>query len=302
MFKALIIIFSILLTFSSYGGVCSQNKVELQVLGSGGPELDDGRNSSGYLIWVNNKAKLLIDTGPGISVSYGNVSAKFEDLEAILFTHFHVDHSLDFSALIKGSFFSSRQRDLKVFGPEGNAVMPSATEFVSRAIGKEGLHPYLNSYLGNKGRAKYKVDANNVSLEKNRYTKYKLSKDLELVATAVDHGDIAAVAWRINIFDCSIVFTGDTTNRNQVLSKFSKNANVMVASNSIPEIASKRAMGLHMPPSEIGKIAKEASVKKLLLSHFMKRTLSTQKETTKVIKTSYKGPIKLATDGLVVPL
>ncbi|WP_372655616.1 MBL fold metallo-hydrolase, partial [Halobacteriovorax sp.] len=83
---------------------CQSHNVRLQILGSGGPELDDGRNSSSYIIWYKNKARVLIDTGPGTSTSFSQSGAKFEDLQAILFTHFHVDHSADFPALIKGSF------------------------------------------------------------------------------------------------------------------------------------------------------------------------------------------------------
>lgn len=92
------------------------------------------------------------------------------------------------------------------------------------------------------------------------------------------------------------------TNRFNVLEKFAKNADILVASNSIPEKASKRAKTLHMPPSEIGLIAKKSQVKKLVLSHFFKRTLSTQKETITTVKKTFKGELVLASDGLLVNL
>ena len=87
---------------------CADNDVQLQVLGSGGPELDDGRASSGYLIWVKGRARILVDVGAGTSVNFGQSGAKFDDLQAILFTHLHVDHSADLPAFIKGSFFTAR--------------------------------------------------------------------------------------------------------------------------------------------------------------------------------------------------
>ncbi len=43
---------------------CGTNDVAVQVLGSGGPEMK-GRASSGYLIWQQGKARVLIDTGGG---------------------------------------------------------------------------------------------------------------------------------------------------------------------------------------------------------------------------------------------
>jgi ribonuclease BN (tRNA processing enzyme) len=57
-----------------------------------------------------------------------------------------------------------------------------------------------------------------------------------------------------------------------------------------------------MTPSSIAQIAKQAQVKQLVLSHFMKRTLKIQKETLGIIRQQYLGPIHLATDGLIVSL
>ncbi|MEO1204683.1 MAG: MBL fold metallo-hydrolase, partial [Pseudomonadota bacterium] len=39
--------------------------VAVQVLGSGGPIADDDRASSGYLVWVDGKARAMIDAGNG---------------------------------------------------------------------------------------------------------------------------------------------------------------------------------------------------------------------------------------------
>jgi len=95
-----------------------KNRVSIQVLGSGGPELDDQRASSSYLIWLDSKAAILVDTGNGSGLNLERSGAKVEDLQAILFTHFHVDHSSDFPAYVKGSFFTSRDEDLMIYGPD----------------------------------------------------------------------------------------------------------------------------------------------------------------------------------------
>ena len=57
--------------------------------------------------------------------------AQMSDLDLILFTHFHVDHSGDFAALIKSSWFEERKRPLPIYGPGGNDFMPSTVEFVN---------------------------------------------------------------------------------------------------------------------------------------------------------------------------
>ena len=51
-----------------------------------------------------------------------------------------------------------------------------------------------------------------------------------------------------------------------------------------------------MPPSEIGKIAGQAKVKKLVISHRMKRTLGIEAETEKLIRDNYSGAVSFADD------
>ena len=44
--------------------VCARAEgITLQVLGSGGPIADDGRASSGYLVWFDGKSRFLVDAG-----------------------------------------------------------------------------------------------------------------------------------------------------------------------------------------------------------------------------------------------
>ena len=104
---------------------CPRKGIFVQVLGSGGPEVGDKRASSSYLVWRDGKARVLVDVGGGSSDNFGRSGAEMEDLDLILFTHFHVDHSADLPALIKSSFFDNRTRDLPVYGPSGNYWMPN---------------------------------------------------------------------------------------------------------------------------------------------------------------------------------
>ena len=126
---------------------CGKDGVWLQVLGSGGPELNDGRASSSYIIWKNGKARILIDMGTGSLFNFEKSHASLNDLDVILMSHFHVDHSNDLPGLIKASFFSDRNRDLLLYGPGGNKLMPSATKFVHALFGSTGAFHYLKSYI-----------------------------------------------------------------------------------------------------------------------------------------------------------
>src|ERR1700730_19453180 len=96
---------------------CGSQGVAAQVLGSGGPELQDKRASSSYLVWEDGHAKALIDAGGGSALRFSESGAQMSQLDVILFTDFHVDHSADFSTLIFSSWFEDRSAPLSIYGP-----------------------------------------------------------------------------------------------------------------------------------------------------------------------------------------
>src|SRR5258708_37568414 len=114
---------------------CGAQGVAAQVLGSGGPELQDQRASSSYLVWDDGRARVLVDAGGGSALRFGESGAQMSQLDVILFTHFHVDHSGDFAALIKSSWFEDSKRPLPIYGPMGNDFMPATSEFVTDLFG-----------------------------------------------------------------------------------------------------------------------------------------------------------------------
>lgn len=145
----------------------------VQVLGSGGPEMGDKRASSAYLVWESGRARALIDMGGGAALRFEEAGAKVNDLDAVLFTHYHVDHSVDFPALIKASFFSDRMRDLPVFGPQGNELMPSTAEFVQALFAQDGgAFRYLGNYIDRDARAPYQIKPNDVAPEGNKRARF----------------------------------------------------------------------------------------------------------------------------------
>ena len=88
---------------------CGTKGVAVQVLGSGGPEMR-GRASASYLIWVDGKARVLVDSGGGSALRFGESGARVADFDVVLFSHFHSDHSADFPVLVKSSHFEDKPR------------------------------------------------------------------------------------------------------------------------------------------------------------------------------------------------
>ena len=273
---------------------CGTEGIWLQVLGSGGPEFDDGRASSGYVIWHNGKARILIDMGTGSLFNFEQSGASLNDLDVILMSHFHVDHSNDLPGLIKASFFSDRNRDLPLYGPTGNQLMPSATKFVQALFGSSGAFHYLNSYLD--GTDSYQLLPYDVEASSKTAKEVMANSSYRITAVPVHHGPIPSLAWRVEIEGKKLVFSGDMNNDNDTLTSLATSANLLVAHHAVPEEVVGVARNLHMPPSIIGKIAAKAKVKQLLLSHRMNRTLGREKISTGIIRRAYKGPLFFAED------
>jgi len=275
---------------------CTGRGIEVQVLGSGGPEIEDRRAASSYVIWQNGSARALIDAGSGSANHFGDVGARIADLDVVFLTHLHVDHAADLPVLVKSSYFGNRERPLPVLGPAGNDLYPSTTEFVRILFdGKRGLYRYLGEYLKGSG-GNYVLKTKDLELPSDRITKVFDGPGMTVRALPSDHGPVPSLALRFEIGDAILVFSGDTNGNNLAFAELARNADIFVAHNAVPEGADGLARDLHMPPSVIGRISAAAQVKKLVLSHLMLRTLGREAETIKFISDQYKGPVVFAND------
>jgi len=289
--------FLLIFNFDLQAAGCEGQAV-LQILGSGGPEITDQRRSSSYLLWLDGQARLLVDTGPGSSVAFDQAGAKIQTLDWILYTHLHVDHAADLPAFIKGSYFEPRSSNLPLFGPAGNHLMPSMTEYVTALFGVQGAYRYLSDYLIPQPSSQYLIQAHNLA------TPWSLESDdgkIKITAVPVVHGPIPALAWRIDVDEKSWLISGDMAHSNDSFNQMLEGVDTFIAHHAIPENASRVAHRLHMPPSIIGELATQAKVGKLVLSHRMRRIENNHKQSTKIIREKYSGPLIWAIDGMCLP-
>ncbi len=284
------------------GAECQSGRVKLQMLGVRGPEFLDDQASTGYLIWLDDKARLLIDTGPGSMQNFKRSGADFSDVRAILYSHFHVDHSLDFPGYIKASYFTARDTDLIVTGPSGNRFMPSTEQFVQREIGDRGSYAYLSDFVDPGLPSAYKVRAKTLhwTADDPEIELAWRDQDFRVTAVAVHHGPIPALAYRVETAGCAIVFSGDMNGDFDTLPRLARRADILVAHNAIPEDAEGVAAFLHMRPSYIGEVAARAGVKKLLLTHLMARSINRREETARLIHKRYPHPVRFPKDMDVI--
>jgi ribonuclease BN (tRNA processing enzyme) len=299
--KALLIALSL---FSAYAAAaakaqsCGATGLAVQVLGSGGPEMQDKRASTSYLIWDRGKARVIVDAGGGSALRFGESGAHIAQLDVFLFSHFHIDHSGDFPALVFSSWFGDRTRPLPIYGPSGNQYMPSTTEFVHDLFSDpHGAWRYLSDMVEPNPQGTYQLQPHDVAPSPAPVLVLR-NAGMALYAVSVVHGAFPALAWRVEIGGKRIVFSGDTNGDGAGLTQLATNADLFIAHNAVPEDATGVERRLHMPPSVIGTIAANAHVHQLVLSHRMLRTLGPgkQQQTQAAIRRSYSGPLQFAND------
>lgn len=276
------------------------NGITLQILGSGGPVADDGRASSSYLVWVDGESKLMIDTGGGAFLRFGESGASFDQLDFIGISHFHTDHSADLPALLKSGYFSNRQRPLEIAGPGGSDQFPGLQAFLQSMIGREsGAYAYLAGYLDGTGGlvklSQYEVDEEGTAV-------VHASASVTISAMRVPHGIVPAVAYRVEIGVHTVVFASDQNGDDKNFIDFAKNADVLVMHMPVPEGIGGAGRRLHAPPSVIANIATEAGAGQLVLSHFMARSLSNFDENLAIVRAGFDGIVRVAEDLACVSL
>jgi len=268
----------------------------LQVLGSGGPELTPNRASASYLLWDHGKAVFLLDTGGGSFFRYAQTEARWKDLKAVLFSHFHADHSVDLTAFIKASWFGQRKDDLPLLGPWGNSLVPDATEFLARNIGKDkGAWAYLSDFYDDHTRASYRIKPHALPAAQAAESSVFQADGWRVYAHRVTHGPLPALAWRLEKNGHVLVYSGDTTGEG-LAPLLKKPVSLFLAHNAIPQNAGAAARSLHMTPDQIGKLAALAQPQLLVLSHRMHRSLGQETQTAQIIARKWPGAVQFADD------
>jgi ribonuclease BN (tRNA processing enzyme) len=293
---AFAVLLSIFEVSTAWAQTCGSTGLAVQVLGSGGPELQDKRASTSYILWNHGKASVIVDAGGGSALRFGESGARMSQVDVVLFSHFHIDHSGDFSALVFSSWFEDRNRPLPVYGPVGNEYMPSTTEFVRDLFSEpHGAWRYLSDLTGPSAKGTYTLDPHDVAAGSKPVLVFRNS-EMAVYAVRVIHGAFPALAWRVEIGGKRIVFSGDTNGEGDGLTQLALDADLFIAHNAVPEGATGVERRLHMPPSVIGTIAGNAHVKRLVLSHRMLRTLGKENETQAEIQKHFSGPVAFAND------
>jgi|TARA_B110000261_G_C13063659_1_gene349249 ribonuclease BN (tRNA processing enzyme) len=280
------------ISFFCFPLIAQASSVTLQILGSGGPNDISGRASSGYLIWIDEESKIMIDAGSGTSLRFGEAGASMSDLAFIGISHLHTDHSIDLFSLIKRGYFSKRDTPLTIAGPSGNDHYVGFSTFVDNFLNS---YDYLNYY---------EIDIKTIDASLPGKAQPVWSEgEIKVYSFAVEHADTPTLAYRIVTPKGDIVFMSDNNATAAGMDEFIKDANILVMHFPINEQEEESGqLFWHASPSKIGQVAQKAQPKLLVLSHFMDLSLNDKSNSLNKVQASYKGPIILANDLVKISL
>jgi ribonuclease BN (tRNA processing enzyme) len=295
MIRYVIVCLLALLSISSNASAqsCLGNPVAVQILGSGGPRINPDRASTSYLLWIDAQARVLVDMGGGAFLRFGQAQAKLSDLSLVTISHLHPDHVSDLPALLWLSH-QIRKDPLPIVGPSGNDVAPSFPTFLSRLFDeKNGAFQVLGTTLGGtqgKTGGGVRLDIGVVDATKLAPSTVFDRQGVTVTALGIPHGDIPTLAYRVQTRDVSVVFSSDQTGTNPRFVEFAKGANVLVMHLNI---AAGATSPLHASPAVVGRVAQDAGVGRLIVSHISQFDLDAA---IAELKKFYTGPLTVGSD------
>ena len=239
-----------------------------------------------------NGSQLLIDCGEGTQIALKEKGWSFKPIDVICFTHYHGDHISGLPGLLLTMGNADRHKPLTLIGPKGlervvNSLrviapeLPFEIKFIEITEPEQSFE--LNGYRLKAFRVKHNVTCYGYTIEIDRAGKFDVQRAVEQ--------EIPKEYWKILQKGETVVFDGRILTPDMVLGPPRKGIKVTYCTDTRPtesilkhaadsdlficegmygekEKASKAVEYKHMTFYEAARIAKEAEVKEMWLTHY----------------------------------
>lgn len=239
---------------------------------AGGPRPRRTRSAPAQVVIVNGAA-YVVDCGDGVTRQLVLAGVPLAALRHVFVTHQHSDHNADYGNLLLLAWTAGLRTRVDTWGPPPLAKM---TELflemndydIATRIADEGRAP-LEPLI-----AAHEITASGMLFE---------DANVRVTAALVDHPPVVpSLAYRFDSSDRSIVISGDTRVSDTLIA-LAHGADVLVHEVYFDEAAVDRLVGgvgnaarlkesimsHHTSAVDAGRVAREAGVKTLVLSHFV---------------------------------
>ncbi|WP_410507264.1 ribonuclease Z [Methanosarcina hadiensis] len=264
-------------------------------LGTGGSLPTRNRNPSAVII--NFKGELLLfDCGEGTQQQMMRAKTGMMSLSSIFISHFHADHFLGIPGLIQTMSFLGRKEPLTIYGPEGTKEFTEffkilgycnlkyevrgvelspgdiveGKDYVVRALRTEHSIPSLGYALIENPRPGRFNRARAVGLgvpPGPLFAKLQKGSPVEVDGKIIMPEEVVGAPRPGR----KVIYTGDTRPCEEVL-EASRDADILIHDGSFAdEMADWAGESMHSTAGEVAALAKEAGVRKLVLTHVSSR-------------------------------
>lgn len=244
----------------------------LVLLGTGGgPTPKVTRSAPAFAVAVDD-ATYIVDCGNGVARQMAKAALPFRSLRAVFITHHHSDHNADYGNLFLLLWAAGLKAPVDAYGP------PPLSRMTEQFL---DLNAYdIATRIADEGRPPLAplIRAHDIASAGEVYCDERVRVSCALV----EHPPVVpAFAFRFDLADRSIVFSGDTAPCDSLV-ELAQGADVLVHEvlyePALDEICARldnatrlrqHLLDSHTTADQVGVVAREAGVKCLVLSHFV---------------------------------
>jgi ribonuclease BN (tRNA processing enzyme) len=254
------------------GASGGETRTRLILLGTGGGPRPRKASSGSAQVIVSNDAAYVVDCGDGVARQLVMAGVPLTQLKSVFITHHHSDHNADYGNLLLLAWTAGLRTRVDTWGPPPLERMTrlflemNAFDIETRIAdeGRVPLAPLIHAH------------------ELTKPGVVTQDQNVKVTAALVNHPPVTpSFGYRFDAADRSIVISGDTTPTKSMI-ELAAGADVLVhdalfeagvdriAARVPNATALKRSiLSHHTTAEDAGRVAKQAGVKKLVLSHLV---------------------------------
>lgn len=275
--------------------------MKLHTLGTGGPRLDPDRNSACHVLEAAGQ-HLMFDIGRGAIQSVARKGLPIAQIGPLFVSHHHVDHIGELANYLITSWIEGRRKPLRVYAPPGTAAIVDVLlksvydrDIAFRTEGETAFGPFIGADV--------------VELRGGQTVE---GEGWRARCEEVEHGHglpfgplfrsrWICFSWRIEADGKVFSFSGDAVLCDALL-RAAEGADLHLQCCYMPAsaMANPHLQGVGKYTlacsDTAGKIAAQAGVKRLVLTHFKHTTPEALAEIEADVRKDYAGPLALSKD------
>ncbi|MCK9508436.1 MAG: MBL fold metallo-hydrolase [Pigmentiphaga sp.] len=275
--------------------------MKLFTLGTGGPRLDPDRNASCHVLETAGQY-LMFDVGRGAIQRIGQKRLPIAAIGPLFISHHHVDHIGEFANYLITSWIEGRREPLKVYGPPGTAAIVDILlrsvydrDIAFRTEGETVFGPFIGAAVTEiRGGQVVEGEGWRVRCE-------EVEHGHKLPFGTFFRQRWVCLSYRVEAEGKVFSYSGDAVMCDELI-RTAQEADLhlqccYLAASQLDSDHMKTVSQYTLACSDTaGKIAEQAKVKSLVLTHFKHPTAEELAEIERDVRRDYGGPVYLSKD------